>query len=250
MMTVGGFISIKEPCHVGWENMSVSEKGRFCSSCRKDVHDFSNSSIDEIRKAYLENEGALCGHVPVKILQEQYVENEIRKIHFSFVKKIFMAALLCFGATLFTIDAAKASILYKLKLSFISFTAPVNDTIIVKGIIKDRDTYEAVPFVKVSLLHNDSVIVQTTTDLDGAYKLSIPAKYSKVDIKADFIGYATKMIKGVNLSPGKQIVIDLDIQMQVQRLDGMMEMYKEPLINGGSGSSGETIKEELERTPK
>ena len=44
------FLTIKEPCNQGWENMSVSEKGRFCSSCQKDVHDFSNSTLDEIKE--------------------------------------------------------------------------------------------------------------------------------------------------------------------------------------------------------
>ena len=73
------YITIKEPCHQGWENMSVSEKGKFCSSCQKHVHDFSNSSIDEIKKVYAESKDGLCGHVPVKLLQEQYVERELQK---------------------------------------------------------------------------------------------------------------------------------------------------------------------------
>ena len=67
--------------------MSVSEKGKFCSSCKKEVHDFSNASIDEIKKAYLESEDGLCGHVPVLVLQEQFVNKNIQIEHFSYLKK-------------------------------------------------------------------------------------------------------------------------------------------------------------------
>src|SRR3989344_7149243 len=111
------FLSIKEPCHQGWENMSVSEKGKFCSSCKKQVHDFSNSTIDEIKKAYSESEDGLCGHVPAKLLQEQYVNRNIQIEHISFLKKFWIAAVFCFGASLFTIDSAKASTFCKIKTS-------------------------------------------------------------------------------------------------------------------------------------
>ena len=98
MQINNGFIAIKEPCHQGWENMSVSEKGKFCSSCKKHVHDFSNSTIAEIKKAYAESEDGLCGHVPVRLLQEQYVDKNIQIGHINHLKRFWIAAIFCFGA--------------------------------------------------------------------------------------------------------------------------------------------------------
>lgn len=53
-------ISIPKPCHEGWENMTPTEKGRFCASCQKNVHDFTNSSDREIAKVFKDNKN-ICG---------------------------------------------------------------------------------------------------------------------------------------------------------------------------------------------
>ncbi len=251
-MNANGFISIQEPCHQGWENMSVSEKGKFCSSCKKDVHDFSNSSLDEIKLAYLQNKNGLCGHVPVKLLQEQYVEREIQKVHFSYLKKFYLAAILCFGASLFTIDAAKASTFYKVKLSFLNLVVDTKDTIIVKGIVQDKKTREKIPFVNVVAYYADSIVSSATTNIEGEYELKIPKEYTVVDVKAIYIGYNGRVFKGVSISPGKNIVVDFDLeQNQDIMLDGIMIMSDEPIINDEPKPEGKTIKkEEYKKMPK
>ena len=53
-------ISIPEPCHENWMEMSPVEKGRFCASCQKNVIDFTKSSDKEIIMAFNEND-KLCG---------------------------------------------------------------------------------------------------------------------------------------------------------------------------------------------
>ena len=53
-------ISIPEPCHEKWSEMTPTEKGRFCSNCQKNVVDFTKSSDREILLEYNRNEN-LCG---------------------------------------------------------------------------------------------------------------------------------------------------------------------------------------------
>ena len=219
------FLSIKEPCHQGWENMSVSEKGKFCSSCKKQVHDFSNSTIDEIKKAYSESEDGLCGHVSAKLLQEQYVNRNIQIEHLSFLKKFWIAAVFCFGASLFTIDSAKASTFCKIKTSLFKQVEATKDTIIVKGIVQDKNNHEKLPFVTISVMFNDSVIAKGITNINGEYQVKIPSKYLKVDMKADNFEYLPKIIKGITLSANKQIVVDFDLEYNPNTmLDGIMIM--------------------------
>jgi len=41
-------LSVENPCHENWENMSPSEKGRFCGSCQKQVVDFTNMTDGQV----------------------------------------------------------------------------------------------------------------------------------------------------------------------------------------------------------
>jgi hypothetical protein len=52
-------ISIPKPCHQNWNNMTVAEKGRFCTSCQKTVCDFTKSTDREILERT--GSGNTCG---------------------------------------------------------------------------------------------------------------------------------------------------------------------------------------------
>jgi hypothetical protein len=53
-------ITIPEPCHENWLEITPTEKGRFCSNCQKNVIDFTKASDKEILIAYTKN-NILCG---------------------------------------------------------------------------------------------------------------------------------------------------------------------------------------------
>jgi len=53
-------INIPEPCHEGWQNMTPTQKGRFCTSCEKEVIDFSNKRDEDLVKE-LVGKTNICG---------------------------------------------------------------------------------------------------------------------------------------------------------------------------------------------
>ncbi len=54
-------LSIPEPCHQDWNQMTSVEKGRFCSSCKKTVIDFSMMSDREIAAFLKKPASSTCG---------------------------------------------------------------------------------------------------------------------------------------------------------------------------------------------
>lgn len=65
-------ITIASPCHEDWNKMSAADKGRFCGSCQKTVHDFTKmTDRDILEKINSEN---LCG----RFLTSQLNRNVIK----------------------------------------------------------------------------------------------------------------------------------------------------------------------------
>ena len=52
-------INIPEPCAEDWDQMTPGERGRFCASCQKTVHDLSAMTRDEAREL-LARDGDMC----------------------------------------------------------------------------------------------------------------------------------------------------------------------------------------------
>jgi hypothetical protein len=65
-------ISIPEPCHKKWSDMSPNEKGRHCFSCKKTVVDFSNKTDESIVNYFLEHKN-VCGRFKTKQLNRPVV---------------------------------------------------------------------------------------------------------------------------------------------------------------------------------
>lgn len=56
-------IIIPEPCHEDWNKMTPTEKGAFCTSCSKEVKDFTKSTDQEILEVLNTGNDQICGHI-------------------------------------------------------------------------------------------------------------------------------------------------------------------------------------------
>ncbi|WP_223033288.1 carboxypeptidase-like regulatory domain-containing protein [Hanstruepera marina] len=65
-------LSIPEPCHENWNDMTPVDRGRHCAVCTKTVYDFTNKTDEQIVKAYLNNQN-LCGRFKGKQLNKELV---------------------------------------------------------------------------------------------------------------------------------------------------------------------------------
>jgi hypothetical protein len=82
-------LTIPKPCHENWQNMTLDEKGRFCSVCSKTVQDFTDFSDDELLNSFNSDE-KVCG---------RFREDQLgRNISFSVTSKITLGLLAATGA--------------------------------------------------------------------------------------------------------------------------------------------------------
>jgi hypothetical protein len=98
------YISIPEPCHEDWNNMSVENQGRHCMKCCKTVIDFTSWEASDIA-AYLNVNGQtkVCGRFNPSQLDTPITETpevHLKQIFFanvSIFKKIAAIFLIAFG---------------------------------------------------------------------------------------------------------------------------------------------------------
>ncbi len=173
-------ISIPNPCHENWLEMSPVEKGRFCSSCQKNVIDFTKSSDREIILAY-KKEDTLCGRFRISQLERKMAIVKEKKT----IWMIAAASLIAFLG----LGNQTARAQGKIKIEQTD-KKQLNDTVNIKstsknnysGVILDENN-NPLPGARV-IIKNTLNGVQT--DIDG--KFSIEANPGDV-LKVLYIGY-------------------------------------------------------------
>ena len=119
-----------------------------------------------------------------------------------------------------------------------------------KGVIKDKDTGEPIPFANVVLENGGTQVGGASSDFDGNYDIN-PIPPGTYDLKATFVGYNTFIMKGVVISGNKITFQDIALSMQSEVLDAVEIVdYKVPLISKDQTSAGATITaEEIAKMP-
>ena len=87
-------LHIPEPCHENWGRMTSAEKGRFCSSCQKQVVDFTGMNDAQLVAFFKRRStGSVCG----RFMQDQLDRSiNIPKKRIPWLKYFFQFALPAF----------------------------------------------------------------------------------------------------------------------------------------------------------
>lgn len=153
-------IQILNPCHENWEEMTPTEKGRFCTACQKNVIDFTTFSDAEI-VAYLSKNQNTCGRFYQKQLEKDYAAlsplNTHRPAPLTWLRKGFAAAMLLI------INAP------------LTAQSNISDKVTLQGYIIDGKTQATIPFSVVFLyeIKDDGTLIEK-----GYKKTASKATYS------------------------------------------------------------------------
>ncbi|MBE8725394.1 hypothetical protein [Flavobacterium hungaricum] len=98
-------ITIPEPCHENWDEMTPNEKGRFCMSCSKTVVDFTSMLPEEMQSYFAEHRNEqICGRFKssqVELLTIQ-IPNHVLYSQTHYHKIFLLALFIAMGTTLFS----------------------------------------------------------------------------------------------------------------------------------------------------
>lgn len=205
-------ININEPCHEDWSNMSPVEQGRFCSSCQKQVIDFTTKSDEEIITFFNNYNGSSCGRFANEQLNRPIQTVELKPAS----RFIRYAASLLLPAALFAQKgkaqigkvAVKDTIEHvKLPTEIIMGTfmeAPVPKENFVSGKVIDAVTKEPLEGVSVLIKGTSRGVV---TGADGSFTLATASR--KEVLQYSYIGYEAAEIKLSKLSTKNEVVLQM-----------------------------------------
>lgn len=212
-------LAVDNPCHENWENMSPSEKGRFCGSCQKQVIDFTNMTDAQVAIFFKKpSTGSVCG----RFMQDQLErEIELPRKRIPWIKYFFTVAIPAFLVSRSAAQETKSPIKGETK----AVTSCDRSPVLMGKIILPGPAEPVLPVIRGTVLDpygkpiiGASIIIKGTTrgfsaDADGNFSLTNVDAKEDIVLVASAIGYKTQEIK-VN-SQNNTTDIKLELQEAV-----------------------------------
>jgi hypothetical protein len=223
------YLSIADPCHEDWNRMSPVEQGRFCSSCQKNVVDFTTQSDEEIISFFNNYNGSTCGR-----FTDEQLDRPIQKIELKPASSFLRyAAGLLLPVSMFAIKA-KAQFKEQLPKQVSKqstnqvcmpssaikseqviilggySTSSQQKTLFITGSVIDEITKQPLAGVSIIIKGINQGVV---TDEKGKYSIYIPSK--KTILQYSSIGYEMKEVK----SNVGNLTDDVVVEMRAATMD-------------------------------
>ena len=180
-------IEIPKPCTENWEQMTPSEKGRFCASCQKEVVDFTHFSDSELAK-YVHTHNNLCGRLLLSQLDKQVILPKT-KTRFPFRLYLGISSLIAGVPALAQENKTKIENIDQIKISATKYRT---NYIEITGVVLDE--IGALPGATIREKNSGN---ETSSDVDGVFKIQIPYEnfQNKVLLQVMFIGLDTTEVE-------------------------------------------------------
>jgi TonB-dependent SusC/RagA subfamily outer membrane receptor len=115
-------LHINEPCSQNWDEMTATEKGRFCSNCKKTVFDFTSATDNEIvNHIKAMKDEIFCGRFEEQQLDRWIITNSLETSNKKLYQLLLSFILLTGGQNLYAQDVVKKeTILLQKKIDSLS----------------------------------------------------------------------------------------------------------------------------------
>lgn len=185
-------LAIDQRCTEKWDNMSASERGRYCSTCNKNVEDLTGLTPSEIIK--LSSNSNLCG----RMSSEQLGTYTVYEHKISFITR-FRSVILGFFSLLSPLSYAAAQsqpevVTIPKKNTEKKQSNDSDQEPTISGVLVD-DKGNRLPFAFVSLKRGETTLKSAMSDDKGNFMLKLASTdLAGLTIEIDYVGYYRKTI--------------------------------------------------------
>lgn len=225
-------ISLISPCHEDLSGMTMTERGRFCSACRKDVIDFSALSDQEVLSILHGLKGqSSCGMFASGQLKRA-LDNKARQIPVVAVFRSKLAAATLLVQSL--VVSATAHARYSIKTEQVPIAPVSKDSLlVVTGKVLDAYTQTPVADVQLSISCDTAKVV---TDADGQFTFKVKQPFtatafsiypSKENMDDTFV-LERVQVDVADYLQGKEIIL---YRYMGGVINHTVKAYKKPLVD-------------------
>jgi hypothetical protein len=188
-------LQIPEPCHEDWNKMNPGDKGRFCDSCQKTVHDFTGMSDMQLIAFFKKpSTGSVCGRFYNDQLERDF---EIPRKRIPWLKYFFQLTIPVFLTGLKSYSQGKPFIKEKNDSSVC--TNINSDEIFVMGqraipVVKNEifgrvvdENGKGIPYASITVKGSKEGVMCDST---GFFQLEISTYEKKATLIVSSIGYS------------------------------------------------------------
>ena len=158
-------IAIPQPCHEKWDEMTPTDKGKFCAVCQKNVIDFTKASDREIAEALKTND-KICGRLyPAQLSSNLNIPKE---------KSTAWTAIAAGVISFIALGSHKATAqeTVKTEQTDVKTDSVTQDTLPEKWIVTGtvRDEIGLLPYTQINIKGTSKT---TETDIEGRYSIEV-----------------------------------------------------------------------------
>jgi len=219
-------LSIPEPCHENWNQMTPNEQGRHCLSCQKTVVDFTLMSDQEVLKYILTASSSVCGRFNDDQVNRTFREQKLKpSFTWKYVWQIMVTGFLLLGQSVTaqsrnvkgkvaieevqkpdtrqvvdrrTVDTV-SPLLKKDEVVIVVGairTAPVkkeklNPIVSRHGVVLDDSTWLPIANASIQIKGSETGL---SADEQGNFRIAVNRKDKKIVLMVSAVGYAAREI--------------------------------------------------------
>jgi len=204
-------VAVPKPCQENFSSFAKTSNGGFCSSCQKEVIDFTTWSEDRLKAYFKNSRGNTCG----RFRQEQlkvYTYDNTSRTGWGWLSFTFAGMLLLFSSRQAAAQHTPKQTIEQYQPDPGDETSKPrqahggNDRLVVSGVVKSVEDKTTMPGVNVVL---KGTTTGTATDADGRFMLTLSNPGSSPVLVFSFIGLKTAEYAVDIEKPNEEMIVDM-----------------------------------------